>query len=249
MSNRTLRATLFAAILLAAAPAFAAFDNCKQFFPDGQVPQLAATSPGKQRDLCFTGFAVMHSGQAKTPLYVVERLTRERLVDAKSFRRTDRFYEEARLPSAERARLDDYRGSDFDRGHQAPAADMGDEDSMAQSFSLANMVPQAPEMNRKPWADVEKATRKYVMRARGDVFVITGPVYSGQVSTVGRGQVWIPSHMFKLVYDATTHKAWAHWMENSNDARVSRPISYPELVRRTGHKFLAGVPVLDAADL
>ena len=81
---------------------------------------------------------------------------------------------EARLPSAYRTHLDDYRGSDFDRGHQAPAADMADGESMAQSFSLANRVPQAREMNRKPWADVERATRKYVMRAHGDVFVFTG---------------------------------------------------------------------------
>ena len=45
---------------------------------------------------------------------------------------------------------------------------------MAQSFSLANIVPQAPMNNRKAWAGIERATRKYVMRAAGDVFVITG---------------------------------------------------------------------------
>ena len=47
---------------------------------------------------------------------------------------------------------------------------------MAQSFSLANIVPQAPMNNRKAWAGIERATRKYVMRAAGDVFVITGSV-------------------------------------------------------------------------
>jgi endonuclease G len=239
------RASVCAALAFSASTAFAAFDGCRQFFPEGHVPQLAASAPAQRRDLCFSGFAVLHSGQSKTPLYVVERLDRERLSAARGLHRSDRFYEEARLPSAQRAHLADYRGSDFDRGHQAPAADMADPESMAQSFSLANMVPQAREMNRKPWADIEKATRKYVMRARGEVFVFTGPVFADAAGqpTIGPGRVWVPMAMFKLVYDASTHRAWAHWMQNSDGARVGRPISYPELVRRTGTHFLNGVPV------
>lgn len=247
--TKTLHAAFLAASLLAATSAQAAFDSCKQFFPDGAAPVVSATAPGRQRDLCFSSFAVLHSGQSKTPIYVVERLSRERLQAAKEMHRTDRFYEEARVPLSERAQLRDYKPrhvligdkefvQHFDRGHQAPAGDMADPESMAQSFSLANMVPQTPEMNRKPWADVEKATRKYVMRAKGDVFVFTGPVYSGAVDTTGPGKVWIPSHLFKLVYDPSTNRAWAHWMENSNEARIGRPISYAELVRRTGTQFL-----------
>ena len=54
-----------------------------------------------------------------------------------------------------------------------PAADVTTVEGMAQSFSLANMVPQAPVNNRKAWASIEKATRKYVMRASGDVYVVT----------------------------------------------------------------------------
>jgi endonuclease G len=75
--------------------------------------------------------------------------------------------------------------------------------------------------------------------------VFTGPVFAGTArqATKGAGHVWVPAAMFKLVYDGSTHRAWAHWMENSDDARIGRPISYPELVRRTGTPFLAGLPV------
>ena len=41
-----------------------------------------------------------------------------------------------------------------------------------------------------------------------------------------------------LVYDATTGRSWAHWQENREGERVSAPISYRELVRRTGVEFL-----------
>ncbi len=196
------------------------------------------------RELCFDAFAVLHSGQSKTPVYVAERLSRQILSDAHE-ERTNRFYEESRLPQAERSRLEDYRAgpgeTHFDRGHMAPAADMATPSAMAQSFSLANMVPQAPQNNRKTWASIEKATRKYVMRAPGDVFVITGPVYSTKAHTIGASEVWVPDYLFKLVYDATSNRAWAYWIANEDEARVSAPISYDELVQRTGIEFLPGV--------
>ena len=109
---------------------------------------------------------------------------------------------------------------------------------MAQCFSLANMIPQAPINNRKAWASIEKATRKYIKRAKGDVFVITGPVFDTTPPTIGSNHVWVPHYLYKLVYDPSANKAWAHWIENTDEARVSKPISYQDLVQRTGINFL-----------
>lgn len=50
----------------------------------------------------------------------------------------------------------------------------------------------------------------------------------------------VPTYLYKLVYDATADRAWAHWQANQEGERVSRPISYAELVRRTGIEFLPG---------
>lgn len=212
------------------------FAQCRQLFPNQTPPPIHFQQDMKLRALCFDGYAVLHSGVSHTPIYVVEKLNRSVLEP--DIDRTDRFYEEARLPHAERADLNDYQGSGYDRGHMAPAADMGTDQAMAQSFSLANMVPQAPQNNRKTWAKLEKDTRKYVMRAEGDVYVISGPVYDARPSTIGRNRVWVPQHLFKLVYDPNSHRAWAHWIDNTDDAKAGRPISYDEFVRRTGVEFL-----------
>jgi endonuclease G, mitochondrial len=221
------------------------FSQCRQIFSNGQPPVLhnQAMAP---RALCYSSFAILYSGKSRTPIYVAQRLNKEQF-EVKVTRAT-RFFADARLPRAERAELDDYKNSGMDRGHMAPAGDMSTPESMAQSFSLANMVPQAPVNNRKGWASIEKATRKYVERASGDVFVITGPVFASNPSTIGPNKVWIPQHLFKLVYDPSTNRAWAHWLENTDEARVGRPISYDELLRRTHIDFIPGRPSMKAAE-
>ncbi len=207
------------------------FAQCRQHFP-GHVPTVKG--PGRQRALCFDSFAVLHSGESKTPLYAVERLTRSSVEAAKRIQRTDRFYPEARLPSADRAQLSDYAGSGYDRGHMAPAGDMPNDAAKAQSFSLANMVPQAPELNQRAWNQIEQATRKYAARASGDVYVFTGPSFDQRPSTIGAGGVWVPSHTWKVVYSRGDERAWAYWMTNSAGPHSMKPISYAEFEQRSG---------------
>ena len=217
--------------------AVAGFEACAQNFYQGFAPQPGAGSPGKQRALCFDDFAVLHSGESKTPVYAAEHLTPASLADAGEERK-DKFYAEARLPFAERAQLDDYRGSGLDRGHLGAAAQRTTPAAMAQSFSLANMVPQAPANNRGAWAkSVEKATRSYVARGN-EVYVITGPIFQAPVATIGPGRVWVPSALFKLVYDPAKKRAWAYVVDNTDTAKVTGTVSYTELVRITGTQWL-----------
>ena len=110
------------------------------------------------------------------------------------------------------------------------------------AWPLANIVPQVPKANQGPWNRIEQDTRKYVKRARGDVFVFTGPVFAGNPQTLAPNKVWIPAAMFKLVYDPSTNRAWAHWLLNSDDARLQAPITYGELTQRIGYKLLNVMP-------
>ena len=211
------------------------FSRCLAFFA-GQQPPPVPRAP-RQRELCFDAFAVLHSGDSKTPVFVAQRLNSKTLGGIKR-QKSDRFFADARLPQPERAELEDYKRSGYSRGHLAPSGDMATEAAMAQSFSLANMVPQAIRHNSGPWSKIEQDTRKYVQRAAGDVYVITAPVFDSASPRIGPNGVRVPSHLFKLVYDSHTGQAWAHWQANRDDEQASRPISYQELVRRTRVEWL-----------
>ena len=84
-------------------------------------------------------------GQPSTP-------TRTSLHAAHEMPREGQFHPDDRLPVADQAQFEDYRRSGYDRGHMTPSGDMPDETAQQQSFSLANMVPQTPDLNRGIWS-------------------------------------------------------------------------------------------------
>lgn len=180
----------------------------------------------------------MYSGESKTPIYTVQKLTRASVEAAKGIRRVDRFYPEARLPAADRAQLVDYAGSGYDRGHLSPAGDMPSSAAKAQSFSLANMVPQAPELNQGAWNRIEQSTRKYAARANGAVYVFTGASFDRQPTKIGPGKVWVPGHTWKVVYSSADGRAWAYWTVNRAGTHSLKPISYQAFEQRSGLTLL-----------
>ena len=107
------------------------FSACLKFFANGKPPIV--TPRPTNRALCYDAFAILHSGESKTAVFVAEKLNRESIADAHE-KRADKFFADARLRSAERATLDDYKNSGYDRGHMAPAGDMPTPQAMEQSF-------------------------------------------------------------------------------------------------------------------
>lgn len=225
-------------------PVGGSFDGCAQMFPGGVPIDSARVAPQwRVLALCSNTFAVLHSGLTKTPLVVVERLSKGQLSRAKNVERTDGFYSDPRVPRDARAELDDYQSSGYDRGHLSSAANQPDLVAMRQSFALSNIVPQDGFNNRKVWSKVESDVRKFARRAAGDVYVYSGPVFRGKVQAIGPGRVWVPSHLFKLVYDASSGRAWAYVLPNTSKAEISTPLTYRAFVREVGWDFLAGAPI------
>ena len=106
----------------------------------------------------------------------------------------------------------------------APAGDMSTPEGKAQSFSLANVVPQDASHNSGAWSKIEQDTRRYVRRAKGDVFILTGPLFDGSTERIGANGVLVPTGIFKMVNDPSAGKCWVHVHRNSFEQKVIAPV-------------------------
>ena len=220
---------------------------CASIFANGQEPVLVNRKLARETtSLCYEAFAVLHSGVSRTPVYASELLTRAGVAKARTVDRTDSFHEEDRLPNSVRARLDDYVRSGFDRGHMAPAGDMPSAAAQAESFSLANVVPQDRTLNRGLWAAIEESVRRLAV-ARGRLFVVTGTIYAGSTIDSLDGRVLVPTSLFKAVYDPGRREAAAYLVANRADAEW-RSVPLGELTTLSGIDVFPGL-VATAMDL
>ncbi len=216
--------------------------QCSQSFYGGVYPEFTNSKlSNNTQALCMDGFAVMYSGVSRTPLWSAEYLDRKRLQQAKEIDREDSFHEESRLPKSMRAKLSDYSGSGYDRGHLAPNGNMANRSQQYDSFSLANIAPQSPRNNRYIWRNIESATR-YLTQQYGEVYTITGVAFTSKKTKQLADRVLVPSHFFKAVYIPASNQAGVYYAPNDESERIE-VISLDELTAKIGIDVL---PVLDA---
>jgi len=193
-------------------------NGCDDQFVKGQRPiPVNPVMKTRLTAVCEpNGFESMNWGVSRSGLWSAEHLTPQRVRDGKRIKRVDSFHEEMSVPVADRATLNDFLRSGYDRGHLSPNKDFGDSKSQEACFSLANMVAQNPDNNRNLWEGVESAVRQYVLD-HGDVYIITGPIFPGhgQQAEFLRRRVMIPINMYKIVYDPRLNKASVYLTKNA----------------------------------
>ena len=200
------------------------------------MPEITNQKLGKATtELCYGVFGVMHSGVTRTPLWSAEHLVADNIDSAQHLSRENSFHTETQLPPGQRAELSDYARSGYDRGHMAPNGDMPDRESQHESFTLANMVPQDADNNRHVWAGIEGAVRK-MAKKEGALYVITGPAFIGsELRKVGN--VFVPSHLYKVVY-SPRQKAGAAWFVENRADGVPQVMSIARLEQTVGIDLL-----------
>ncbi len=144
------------------------------------------------------------------------------------------------------ASLADYKGSGYDRGHLAPAADMKlNSTYMFESFYMSNMSPQEPGFNRGVWKNLESAVRGMALQNQA-VYVITGPIFTSNKGTIGLNRVTVPGYYYKVIldYSGEEHKAIGFILPNSKSSSSlsSFAMSVDEVERRTGLDFFSAIP-------
>jgi endonuclease G len=205
--------------------------TCNNIYFGNDAPDIINTKLTKDtKELCYKEFAVMHSGVSKTPLWSAEHLTRNML--SGKAKRSNEFHVEERLSHDERAELNDYAHSGYDRGHMSPSADFIDAQSNQECFTLANMVPQNHNNNAGLWSHIEGATR-YITKKSGEAYIITGPIFQGSnIQRIG-GRVLVPTKIFKAIYLPSSNQAAAYITDNAPGDNYS-VISIAQLEKLTG---------------
>ena len=151
--------------------------------------------------------------RTRNPAWVAEHITLASLLANNADRRHSYFVEDESIPSKFRARLEDYRRSGYDRGHQVPAADAKwSQDALDQTFLLSNMCPQVGEgFNRDYWAHFEDFCRR-LTNDYPSVRIVTGPLYLPRkdpedgkyrvsYEVIGNPpNVAVPTHFYKIIF-------------------------------------------------
>jgi len=111
-------------------------------------------------------------------------------------------------PDWYRAQSFDYSGSGFDRGHMTPNADRDNQFRIPinqETYLMSNMVPQSPDNNQGPWADLEAYLRT-LTDVGNEIYIVSGPNGVGGVGsnsgstvmTIANGHVTVPSSTWKV---------------------------------------------------
>jgi len=160
-------------------------------------------------------------------------------------KRTNNFRTDPKVKTGS-ATLADYKGSGYDRGHLAPAADMKwSATAMSESFYMSNMSPQTPGFNRGIWKRLEQLVRTWAVEYE-EIHVVTGPVLKGDFRSIGPNQVSVPEYYYKVVleYKKPELKGIGLILANTNSKKPLRnyavTIDYVESI--TGIDFFVDLP-------
>lgn len=205
--------------------------------------ELPAPIPGEQI-IKHTGYTLSYNEEYELPSYVAYELTRNEVLGGEE--RSDNFKADPAVRTGS-AVLDDYKGSGYDRGHMAPAADFKwSAEAMSDTFYLSNMCPQDPSFNRGIWADLEAVIRTMAYDNE-KIYVVTGPVLTdGPYETIGENNVAVPKRFYKVVLDYTDPdiKAIGFVLPNANSDKSlqSFAVSVDKVEEITGIDFYPALP-------
>ncbi len=144
------------------------------------------------------GYTLSYNEKYEQANWVAYVLTEEKTHNL--FSRTNKFLEDPQVSTGS-ADNDDYQGSGYDRGHLAPAADMEwSAVAVKESFYYSNMSPQVPAFNRGIWKHLEEFVREAAVKNKV-IYVVTGPVLSDPLPTIGHHHVAVPKYYYKVILD------------------------------------------------
>jgi endonuclease G, mitochondrial len=205
-----------------------------------QIP----TVKKNETKICHKYWCFVYSEEHEQSKWVAYKLTSQMLSGDEE--RDDNFKPDP-LVATGSAEDKDYKGSGYDRGHLAPAADMSfDKIAMEESFYFSNISPQVPSFNRGVWKKLETYVRS-AAKNLGTVYVVTGPILKSGLSEIGENGVDVPEKYYKtiLYFSDTLITGIAFIMPNqkvSDNDIFNYTATIDELEKLSGIDFWPALP-------
>jgi endonuclease G len=170
--------------------------------------------------------------------------------------RQNNFHPEAALPAGfKRVTPDDYTGTGFDRGHVCNSKDRTKtEADNSETFSMANMLPQTPDLNRHVWESLESYSRTLAQQG-SQLFIIAGGY--GSAKTIGKtNKVNVPTNCWKVILVLPSGRDISQTDKNARVIAVDMPntsgialdpwqkytTTVSDIEQKTGFHFFTDLP-------
>lgn len=148
-----------------------------------------------------TIFQVCYDYQLKGAKYVAYTVDGSTANASEHIKKRPSFYAENNIPVKYRSYPEDYTHSGYDRGHLANHADFDySANILYQTYSMSNIIPQVPAVNRDTWIKAEKYERS-VAQSLGTVSVINGVHYSNNPERIGKHKIAVPTSFWKIIFN------------------------------------------------
>jgi endonuclease G len=134
------------------------------------------------------------------------------------------FYTEKSLDKKYRISTTDYTNSGYDRGHLAPdAAFDWSQESLEAVYTLANIIPQAPQVNRRSWAKLERYVRNRAEEL-GELSIVNVVKYGQRSSRMGKNRMAISKGYYKILYNKEENYEECFYYSNKQGISASNDI-------------------------
>ena len=208
-----------------------------------EEPVLLTNQP--EQIIEHLGYTVSYNHAWHLPNWVAYELTHVEVQGESS--RTDKFLPDPQV-QGDPVVTRDYKGSGYDRGHMAPAADMKwSEQAMQESFYMTNICPQNHSNNAGDWKDLEELARD-LASAYHSIYICCGPIVTDTTCTIGiERKIVVPQAFYKVFLRQKTNGTWTAIGFIMPNAAGNRPLmtymhSIDEVEQQTGIDFFYNLP-------
>ncbi|MBR9914111.1 MAG: DNA/RNA non-specific endonuclease [Algicola sp.] len=144
------------------------------------------------------GYSLSYSESYEQAEWVAYELKKRHLSNT-NFKRP--YFEIDKAVKTGAAHWRNYKQSGYDRGHLCPAGDRRySREAHDETFLTSNISPQEHDFNSGIWNTLEQKVRYWAAKYDG-VFVVTGGILKGDMSTIGEEQVAVPNQFYKVLID------------------------------------------------